>query len=341
MAEPAAEPPDEQSRTPARNLQRRLRGGTRYLRRREVARSADVSVRSARKLWRALGFPVAAEEDAVFTDADVQALARVVGLVRAEKLDEVTAIALARALGQTTDRLVSWQTEALVEYLDLPAEELPERLVGYIDELADELEALLVYVWRRKLAESVSRLSADSGHPEDPVSGVLAVGFADLVSYTDLALRLEPRELGALVQRFEGVASDVITQGGGRVIKTVGDEVLFTAADALSGAVIALSLSERMAVDDLVPDVRVGLAYGSVLRSLGDVYGPTVNLASRLTRLAEPGTVVCDPETGHELARHQDLALVPQPPKVVRGFGDLEPLLVTRAGPDSALISID
>jgi adenylate cyclase len=161
------------------------------------------------------------------------------------------------------------------------------------------------------------------------------------VSYTNLAHRLEPQELGALVQRFEGVASDFVTQGGGRLIKTVGDEVLFTADDPRAGAVISLSLSEQMAVDDMVPDVRVGLAYGPVLRSLGDVYGPTVNLASRLTKLAQPGTVVCDPQTGHELAGHEDLVLIPQRRRAVRGFGNIEPMLVTRAGPDSALITID
>lgn len=337
------QPGDGLRHTPARDLQRRLRGGTRHLRRREVSRTAGVSLRSARKLWRALGFPVVTDEDRAFTDRDVEALSRVVGLVRSEAIDEGTAIALARSLGQTTDRLVSWQIEALVEHLGLThsPEQIQQRIVAYIDELTDDLEALLVYAWRRQLAEAVSRLSADAGAPEDPVSAVLTVGFADLVSYTNLAQRLEPRELGVLVQRFEGLASDVITQGGGRLVKTVGDEVLFTADDALSGAVIALSLSERMAVDDVVPDVRVGLASGQVLRSLGDVYGPTVNLAARLTKLAQPGTVVTDPGTADALDAYPDIVLVPQRKRSVRGFGNVEPLLVARAGPDSTLITID
>jgi adenylate cyclase len=170
---------------------------------------------------------------------------------------------------------------------------------------------------------------------------VLTVGFADLVSYTQLSQRLPQRELGVLVQRFEGLASDVVTAGGGRVIKTIGDEVLFTTDDPVSGAVIALSLSEAMAVDDVVPDVRVGLAHGTVLRSLGDVYGPTVNLASRLTSLAQPGTVVTDPSTGAVLARNLDLVLVPQRARQVRGIGQLQPLLVARAGPNAPLIDLD
>jgi adenylate cyclase len=142
------------------------------------------------------------------------------------------------------------------------------------------------------------------------------------------------------VQRFEALAADVIAAGGGRLVKTVGDEVLFSATTPLDGALIALTLSEQMAVDEVVPDVRVGIAHGPVLRSLGDVFGVTVNLASRLTTLAQPGTVVTNPETAREL-HSEDLVLVPQRSRTVRGFGLLQPLLIARAGPGSRLINLD
>ena len=144
-----------------------------------------------------------------------------------------------------------------------------------------------------------------------------------------------------LVQRFEALAADLVTAGGGRVIKTVGDEVLFTSEEPLSAAVIGLSLSEQMAIDPVVPDVRVGIAHGPVLRSLGDVYGPTVNLASRLTALAEPGTVVTDAATAARLAEHDALLMVAQRRRKVRGFGILQPLLITRAGTGELLIDLD
>jgi adenylate cyclase len=300
---------------------------------------------SARKLWRALGIANVTDADVVFTDADATALSRVVSLVREGHIDEPTAILLARALGQTTDRLVSWHTEAIMEYLANTMGETgsqnPELLVDRLGQLVGELEELLVYSWRRQCAAVIARIVEAPDGAGTVASGVLTVGFADLVSYTRLSQQLQQRELGILVQRFEGLASDVVTAGGGRVIKTVGDEVLFTADDAVSGAVIALSLSEQMAVDDVVPDVRVGLAHGLVLRSLGDVYGPTVNLASRLTSLAPPGTVVTDPVTGAYLARDPDLILVPQRARQVRGIGQLQPLLVARAGPNAPLIDID
>ena len=327
-------------RTPAA-VEERLLGGPRRLCRLAVARSAGVSLRSVRRVWRAFGLASVDDDEVAYTDADNQAVARVVGLVRRGVIDEATAIACVRALGQTTDRLVSWQLEALVEHLcrtgrpatadGTSADAAGGLVLERIDDLADDLERLLVYAWRRKLAAAVAQL-ADGG--EAPGSGPqeLTVGFADLVSYTRLSQRLEQRELGLLVQRFEGLAADVITAGGGRVVKNVGDEVLFTADDPPSAAVIGLSLSERMAVDDLIPDVRVGLAHGPVLRRLGDVYGPTVNLASRLTALAQPGTVVTDIATARALDGRRDLALLPQRRRQVRGFGQVQPLLIARTG---------
>jgi adenylate cyclase len=300
---------------------------------------------SARKLWRALGFASVDDEDVAFTDEDAAALERAVAMVRDELLDEETIIAFARALGQTTDRLVSWQVEALMEHLvRCPHPDCSSGsaagAVAHLAPVMEDLEQLLVYAWRRKLAAAVVRIEQPS--PGSPAfSGELTVGFADLVSYTQLSQRLSQHALGVLVQRFEAMAADTVTAGGGRVIKTVGDEVLFTAETPLAAAVIALTLSERMATDEVVPDVRVGIAHGPVLRSLGDVYGPTVNLASRLTALAEPGTVVTDAATAARLTDHDSLVLVAQRRRRVRGLGTLQPLLVTRARQDGPVIDLD
>ena len=94
------------------------------------------------------------------------------------------------------------------------------------------------------------------------------------------------------MQRFEALATDIVTAHGGRVIKTVGDEILFVHGEAAPAAAIALDLVDTMAEDDLLPDVRVGMAYGRVISRLGDVFGMTVNRASRLTAVAPPGGVL-------------------------------------------------
>jgi adenylate cyclase len=315
----------------------RLLGGPRTLKRRDVARAVGVSLLSARKLWRALGFAGVSDEDLAFTEADKEALDRVVSLVRCDLIDEETAITCARALGQNTDRLVSWQIEALMEMLVARSiSGVPEDPLKTIEQLMPDLEQLLLYSFRRQLAIAVSRLDESAEAEAD-----LTVGFADLVSYTRMSRRMPRRDLGRLVQRFEGLAADLVTVGGGRVVKTVGDEVLFIAPDPVSGAVIALSISGRMALDDLVPDVRVGISPGPVLRSLGDVYGTTVNLASRLTALAQPGTVVTDPRTAKALQDRPDIELVAQRRRLVRGFGQVQPLLVVPAGGSDGLITVD
>lgn len=325
----------------AAQLELRLLGGPRRLRRREVARRVGVSLLSARKLWRALGFANVGDEDVAFTDADAEALGLAVGLVRAGLVDEPTAIALARALGQSTERLVSWQVEALAEHLSSrPGAAGVDIAVHRLEELTADLEKLLLYSWRRQLAAAVYRLAGEAGL-DGTASSKLTVGFADLVSYTRLSRRLSQRDLIKLVQRFEGLASDVVAAGGGRVVKTVGDEVLFTAAGPTAGAIIALSLSEQMAIDAMLPDVRVGIAHGPVLHSLGDVFGPTVNLASRLTALAQPGTVMTDVATAARLAHEPDLVLVPQGRRQVRGFGSVQPLLIAKTRPHTPLLRID
>lgn len=326
---------------PVARLEQRLLGGPRRWRRREVARAGGVSLLSVRKLWRALGFVNVSDDDVAFTDADVAALKRTINVVRRGLLDEPTIIALARALGQTTDRLASWQTEAVTTYLEsVDATRDPDELAQMFHDLVGDLEVLMVYAWRRRMADSISRLSA-AGTAEHATSGQLAVGFADLVSYTRLAQELEHQQLGRLVKRFEGLAADVVTVGAGRMVKTVGDEVLFTAEDPVEAVVIALTLSERMSADDLVPEVRVGLAYGEVLHSLGDVYGPTVNLASRLTSQAQPGTVVTDTATAGIVSGDQRFVLLPQRRRVLSGFGAVQPLLITRRTPGLPLISVD
>ena len=79
---------------------------------------AEVSLLSARKFWHALGFPNVGDEDTeLFTDADLQALRSVVGMVREGVFDEPSALSMIRALGRTTDRLAGWQTQLMAEAL--------------------------------------------------------------------------------------------------------------------------------------------------------------------------------------------------------------------------------
>nr|BFE79142.1 hypothetical protein GCM10020093_017430 [Planobispora longispora] len=158
----------------------------------------------------------------------------------------------------------------------------------------------------------------------------LAVGFADLVGFTRLSRQISEKELAALVERFESRSADVVTSSQGRVVKTLGDSVLFVADTAAVAADIALRLVEVHSRSKNTPALRVGLAIGQVIGRMGDVFGTTVNLASRLTALAAADAVLVDPAMAEELAGDGAFALRPMDRLVVRGLGELVPSTVTR-----------
>lgn len=135
------------------------------------------------------------------------------------------------------------------------------------------------------------------------------------------------------MQVFETQARDRITSAGGRVVKTIGDAVLFIADDVVTGAHVALALAEAGddSADGEVPPVRVSLTWGRVLSRFGDVFGPTVNLAARLSDLAEPGSVLLDRLTASELAADPAFALTAIEPQEVQGIGQVEPVRLQRA----------
>lgn len=340
---------------------RRLLGGPLDLDRRSVSREVGVSMRTAERFWHAMGFPRVGDGETVFAQADLEALDAVARMVRRGDLDEDTALAMTRAFARTSDRLSVWQTSLLAEALspwqqgevnlsraDLteghdstraePDEATALQVATELGRLTDELEPLLVYVWRRHLASAVARMVADAD-PQVAARGGLqrGVGFADLVSFTSLVRRLSERELAVVVQRFENLATDVITERGGRVIKTVGDEVLFVAKDPADAARIGLELQAAIGADELLPAVRVGMAYGPIVSRLGDVFGTTVNKAARLTAVAPSGRVLVDDVLAQRIAGEPDLRTVAQRARTLRGVGVVVPSLLQLASTGSDL----
>jgi adenylate cyclase len=323
----------------------------------QAARSAGVSVELATRFWRAMGFADIGQAKAL-TEADVLALRRLAGLVEAGLLSEPMAIQVARSTGQTTARLADWQIDSFLEGLTEPHETGMTRTeIAYplVELLLPELEEFLVYVYRRQLAAATGRV-VQTADDAEMVDRRLAVGFADLVSFTRLTRRLEEEELGELVETFETTSADLVAAHGGRLIKTLGDEVLYAADDAATAAEIALRLIETMTHDETMPALRVGIAFGTVTTRMGDVFGTTVNLASRLTSIAPRDSVLVDGALAEELTRTgaapaseadaaqalaaaekegeeppaYRFALQPMWQRPVRGLGVVEPWLLTR-----------
>src|SRR3954471_9872702 len=328
MSEPGEVPGPEAGEA----LERLLLDGPRRYTRLQVAELAGMPPERTLRLWRALGFPDAEDDELVFTDADVQALSVLSELIDSGFVDPESEASIARAMGQALSRLADWQTDMLADALTRTDDEgrrktSPDDAVAVAQALLPKMRDIQHYVWRRHLAANADRLLAESGGQGDRRE--LAVGFADLVGYTSRSRGMGGRELGAMVEDFESIATEVIARHHGRVVKTVGDGVLFTAGSAVAAVEIGLELPEAWDTEER-PPLRVGAAYGAVLTRLGDVYSPVVNLASRLTSLARPGTVLVDRDLAQRLRGLTAYRVRPLRPTSVRGYDHLQPWLVRR-----------
>lgn len=307
----------------------------------DVEEKSGIELELGLRIWSALGFPTPPGDTPAFTEEDVVAMRTIRELLEHEYVDEEMVLQLSRGVGQTMSRLAHWLGEVwlerLAEHLVKPGEPVTDDVVAAAltasAELRPKFENLLLRGWRRQLAAvGVGALTATATATADPAAGtaMLAVGFADIVSFTRLSRRLDAEGLAELVDGFETETAAIIAAHGGRVIKTLGDEVLFTAPDAASGAEIALEISERSASEDF-PQVRVGVAYGEVILRLGDVFGTPVNMAARLTAAAYPGTVLVSPGLAEELEDESGYVLRKLKARPLQGLGKVRPRSLRRA----------
>jgi adenylate cyclase len=299
-----------------------------------VAEAAGVPLDQARRLWRALGFPEAGDAVA-FTDADLVALSKIVLAVDQGAIDFDTAVRLTRAVGQTMARLADWQVATLsarVEQLEAGDEATGSRIGSALrltEQVGIPFEELLVYAWRRHLAQAVARVEALGANDVDLHTTQVTVGFADIVRFTALSNELDDDRIGDLVEIFESRCADVVAARHGRVIKTLGDSVLFVSEDPVRAMDIALSIVDVIGHDTRLPDVRIGLSTGSVILQLGDVFGPPVNMAARLTGVARRNRVITDRTTA-DLLPADKFHSRSLPGRPLRGFGIVEPVAVRR-----------
>jgi adenylate cyclase len=312
-------------------LERILLGGKRKYTRLEVADKAGVPSERSRRLWRALGFATVGDDEVVFTDADVDAMRTADQLVQSGLVATDIEVSVTRALGQHLSRLAEWQVHMLWTLITENAEvgQSERQIARLVDRLLPELERVQNFVWRRHLAAYAGRALA--APEEDLEARTQVVGFCDMVGYTRLTRQIDEGELGEVLDAFEALATEVIAEHHGRVVKMIGDEVLFVADSPGDAAEIALALTELTNADAELPAVRAGMASGRILSRFGDVYGSVVNLASRLTSVARPGTILIDRELAAGLAENDRYELRQRRPISVRGYHRLRPSALRRA----------
>ncbi|WP_104106061.1 adenylate/guanylate cyclase domain-containing protein [Nocardioides sp. 616] len=300
----------------------------------EVAASAGMSIDEVRRLWRALGFPEMAGE-AFFTAADIEAVAHVSTLVERGNLDFDMAVTLTRALGQTMSRLADWEVATLVgrvEEMEKSEDATGSRMgsaLRLVDEVNPAFEELLLYAWRRHLAAAASRMEALGANEDDLHTTHVTVGFADIVHFTALSNKIDEGRIGDLVEVFEARCHDVVSTAGGRAIKSIGDSILFVTDTAERAVEISEGIIRVIGRDPRMPDVRLGLASGSVVTRMGDVFGPPVNMAARLTAVARRNRIIVDAATA-ALLPEGEFVTRRLPARPVRGFGLVEPVAVSR-----------
>ncbi|MBV8950826.1 MAG: adenylate/guanylate cyclase domain-containing protein [Actinobacteria bacterium] len=280
-----------------------------------VAEKADVDRELADRVWRALGFPDPPEGLPVFSDRDANALRTLVqqvGSSRVVQLEDSRDVLVeqTRAVAAGLQRLAELFSDQLAAAIELGRasgmsdEELAIELSEDVD--WSTLSRLIDYALRLQTRAALWRKLAqrDTG---DEAGTPLTVGFLDLVGYTALSQTLDGPQLAQLIARFEALTYDVVAARGGRVVKTIGDEVMFVADEVTVGADIALALVDAVVSDPLLPGARAGLATGRVVAREGDYFGPTVNLAARLVGMARNEAVLTSGDVHDALADRRGL----------------------------------
>jgi class 3 adenylate cyclase len=290
----------------------------------ETAQRSGVDEEKLLLLNRLAGFPEPGPDDRVFGESSV-AVAQ--GMAAAESLfGEEAVLQLVRVMGSAMARVANALVSAFLvnveagvrgaDPVELGVARANADAAALLPFVRDTLDSLLrqhlVGARRTILGEAV-----DAGYETQP----LAVGFVDLVGSTALAQRLSTHELGRVLTEFENVAADTVTARGGRVVKLIGDEILYTAGDSGVACSIALELVRAFTTHPRVPSVRAGVAHGDVLLRDGDIFGPVVNLAARAVKLAGAGEVVTSPQVAAEAG----LSAEAWGPQQLKGFeGDVE-----------------
>jgi adenylate cyclase len=296
----------------------------------QAAAAAGVSLALARRFWRALGYATVDEHAAEFTDSDLTTLRLLTSYIDQGLVSERSALQLTRLLGRTVARLAESQVDAVAEQLEGSGIGVEDQ-VEFIDQLATQvmpdIQFLIGQAWRRHIAAAVNRLSPEADEPRQATTGV---GFADMIGFTELSRRLSETALLELVESFEDRCVDIIGAHGGRIVKMIGDEVLFTATTPDALAEVALHLLTAFGTNPREPGLRIGIAFGPVVRRLGDVFGNTVNLASRLTGLAEPNTVRASQSIADALSDNDSYRFERRHDDEVRGLGSVASHRLTR-----------
>ncbi|HVT20412.1 MAG TPA: adenylate/guanylate cyclase domain-containing protein [Mycobacteriales bacterium] len=289
----------------------------------DVTAETGASIGDVRAVWRALGFVEAADEVPVASPEDLEAirtvinLSALVGLPAALGVGRVVASSMARVADAISAAVRTSSPQLSLGFSG--SEAVTARtftgVAGAVPRVGQALDA----VFRHHLEAARRHWERSDSADLLDVGGVrLGVGFADLSGFTGMTENLTMAELSSLLTVFEEVADSIVRAEDGRVVKYIGDAVMYVAHDAAAAVRIAQSLLASAEMRGM--QARAGVTVGVVLALEGDYFGPVVNLAARLVSMAGPGEVLVTDEV---LARLEEkVEAVTLGPRVVRGFSN-------------------
>jgi adenylate cyclase len=260
----------------------------------DLARVTDCGIDELRSIYAQIG--LRADDLAGFGDADVALVSLIIN--DTSGIVEQLGPQILRVIGTLLARLAEAMVAGYVQDIESP-DEISADLVAAADQNASAAMLALTVgehlpsMFRHHMLTAVRRQRGEQAEVTEREYLRLAIGFVDLVGFTSLSRSLPPATLIATIEDFEHRAFESATRHGGRIIKSIGDEVMVAASEASVVAAIALELIDSTGDDQAVAP-RAGVSAGDVLFRLGDYYGPVVNLASRLTAEAIPGEVLTD-----------------------------------------------
>ncbi|MGH2832937.1 MAG: adenylate cyclase regulatory domain-containing protein, partial [Solirubrobacteraceae bacterium] len=279
----------------------RVIGGSARYTAAEIADRSEVEQDFLVAVWRAMGLPIPTAEEAVYTEADLEAV-KVTNVARAAGITDEEILDLLRTLGRGLSQAAETMralTLRLVLEPGLSEHELALRYASTSSALAPMLGPLiggLLNLHLRQMAQSEAISAAERSGGQLPGSREIAVCFADLVGFTRLGEEVAPEELSHLAVQLESLATEVI-QPPVRLVKTIGDAAMLVSVEPetlLDGTLALLAAAD--AEGESFPQLRAGIALGPALSRAGDWFGRPVNLASRITQIARPGSVLTERE---------------------------------------------
>jgi class 3 adenylate cyclase len=305
---------------------------------RDIAEQLATDVSTLDRLRRASGFPPIDPDERSFDDGDLvlfRSFLQASSFFSAGELLHLT-----RVIGASMRRIADAASEMFFIDVEAPLRSVAGGELALAKKNLEAMQltraAIAVFepLFRAHLQESLHTSRTARRDAAELGTVPLAIGFVDLSGYTSMVERISATDLLSAVLGFESAAYDLVAERGGRVVKMIGDEVMYTTVDVASACDIALGLLDTLGAHETVR-ARGGVSFGNVIAHGGDLYGVSVNRASRMADIAIPDEVLVDADVVSRAGVHR---FEPAGRRQLKGFRQPVPvwsLVSPRTGPDT------